>query len=191
MPTIDNPKHEAFAYQIAKGLKQKEAYTLAGYAPNDSAASRLATSPVVKRRVKELKTEIYQRINDAMDEPNEETFKSLREMGLTMTWCANAFKKIYLNAVEAGQFAPANSAVANIQKMVEIEGTGTAIVPEDDESRIKIGEVNTLLENMAKVISATRELSEPELIDIIPPEVEPVAILQHLEDLSNDPDNDT
>jgi hypothetical protein len=192
MPSLNNPKHEAFAYHLAKGMKQKTAYTQAGYEPNDSAASRLATSPVVKTRIEELKVEIYHKINDAMDAPNVENYQSLKDMGLTMAWCANAFKTIYQEAVHSGQLGPANSAVANIQKMVEIEGTGRTVDPIDEESTIKIGEVNALLDNVVKIIEAKQaEEDSLEMVDITPPDVGPVAILQQLESLDNDADHTT
>ena len=75
MPRLDNPKHEAFALNLAKSVKQIEAYALAGYSPNPSAASRLAAEPMIADRIVELQTEIRGKINTAMARPNEETFE--------------------------------------------------------------------------------------------------------------------
>ncbi len=59
MPTLDNPKHEMFAQEIAKGTAIGEAYVLAGYeGENTSAAaasaSRLLKSAKIQARVSEL-----------------------------------------------------------------------------------------------------------------------------------------
>lgn len=54
MPTLDNPRHELFAQELAKGRSQREAYEIAGYTPSDQHASRLASSGKVQDRVAEL-----------------------------------------------------------------------------------------------------------------------------------------
>jgi hypothetical protein len=54
MPVLSNPKHEYFAQGIAKGQTQLEAYEAAGYAPNETHASRLVSNGKVKARVAEL-----------------------------------------------------------------------------------------------------------------------------------------
>jgi hypothetical protein len=54
MPRIDNPKHELFAQELAKGKSQAEAYELAGYKGDRTAASRLSTNDNVQARVAEL-----------------------------------------------------------------------------------------------------------------------------------------
>src|SRR5688500_17646114 len=53
----DNPKHEAFAQCLAKGMKQVEAYIGAGYSPNGAkagASSLLRNQPWIKDRVAEI-----------------------------------------------------------------------------------------------------------------------------------------
>jgi phage terminase small subunit len=54
MPRIDNPKHELFAQELAKGKSQAEAYELAGYKGDRTAASRLSTNSNVQARVAEI-----------------------------------------------------------------------------------------------------------------------------------------
>lgn len=54
MPALENPKHEAFARALAKGKSQIEAYTEAGYKPDEPHASRLASNGKVAARVEEL-----------------------------------------------------------------------------------------------------------------------------------------
>lgn len=54
MAALSNPRHERFAQELAKGKSQIEAYEAAGYQPNPSAASRLATDVKVCERVAEI-----------------------------------------------------------------------------------------------------------------------------------------
>ncbi|WP_292572072.1 hypothetical protein [Mesorhizobium sp.] len=54
MPSLKNPRHEAFARALAKGKTQAEAYGEAGYQPSEPHASRLASNGKVVARVKEL-----------------------------------------------------------------------------------------------------------------------------------------
>lgn len=168
MAQLENPKHEAFANHLARGLKQQEAYAQAGYTPNPPAASRLAKTPALKARVEELKKEIHQKIAIAMKEPNVETFESLKEMGLTMHWVAAAFETIYKGAMEAGQFAPATAAVKNIQTMIEIENNGA---PEEDKAarpQIDMSDVTAMLEQVARIVEAGKGEEVPEMMDITP-----------------------
>lgn len=197
MALLENPKHEAFAYHLSRGMAQKKAYVQAGYEANDSSASRLAASPVVQERIAELKTLNDQAINRAMTEPNEENFQSLAEMGLTMEWCASAFKDIYTKALTDGQLGAANTAVANIQKLVDINGAGTGEVDRNPESLIKVSEVSGMLGNLAEVIKAAQgpvEIKDPadDAFDITPTEeIVPKGIIAQMEAVIDDDDHTT
>lgn len=54
MPALDNPKHERFAQELAKGRTEGEAYVLAGYASDRGNASRLTANDSVQARVAEI-----------------------------------------------------------------------------------------------------------------------------------------
>jgi phage terminase small subunit len=54
MPALDNPKHERFAQELAKGKTADEAYVLAGYKENRHNASRLKTNETISGRVAEI-----------------------------------------------------------------------------------------------------------------------------------------
>lgn len=54
MPVLKDPKHEAFAQNVAKGLSQQDAYIKAGYKGDRTAASRLSSNVNVSQRVAEL-----------------------------------------------------------------------------------------------------------------------------------------
>lgn len=57
MGVLSNPKHERFAQELAKGVSQSQAYTIAGYRASDAHASRLAGNGKVRARVLELQAE--------------------------------------------------------------------------------------------------------------------------------------
>lgn len=52
-----NKKQELFAKFVAEGCTQFEAYELAGYEPSSANACTLASRPLVKRRIEELREE--------------------------------------------------------------------------------------------------------------------------------------
>jgi len=54
MPALDNPRHELFAQELAKGRTQVESYSAAGYKPSEQHACRLASSGKVAARVIEI-----------------------------------------------------------------------------------------------------------------------------------------
>lgn len=54
MSLLENPRHERFAQELAKGRTQAQAYAEAGYQESRSAASRLAADPDVRLRVAQI-----------------------------------------------------------------------------------------------------------------------------------------
>lgn len=54
MPALENPKHERFAQELAKGKTADEAYVLAGYKENRHNASRLKTNETISARIAEI-----------------------------------------------------------------------------------------------------------------------------------------
>jgi len=94
MPVLPNPRHEAFAQAIVKGLAsdkpngkntQKAAYLAAGYSTTtenatEAAASRLLRNvkPVVER-VRELQAEALARIQPKLDISRERVGRNLDE----------------------------------------------------------------------------------------------------------------
>lgn len=67
MPALDNPKHERFAQEVAKGRSSREAYGSAGYATNneaatDASASRLLSDAKVQGRIAEIQEHAAKRV---------------------------------------------------------------------------------------------------------------------------------
>ncbi len=56
---LDNPRHELYAQELAKGASQTEGYVTAGYKPDAAAACRLSRK--VKFRVAELQNKAAER----------------------------------------------------------------------------------------------------------------------------------
>ena len=54
MPTLQNPRHERFAQELATGKSADAAYVLAGYRANRSNAARLSANQDIQRRVAEI-----------------------------------------------------------------------------------------------------------------------------------------
>lgn len=62
MSALENPKHERFAQERAKGKSADEAYQLAGYAENRGNASRLNSNESVQARIAELQGRAAKRV---------------------------------------------------------------------------------------------------------------------------------
>ena len=54
MPPLPNPKQELFCQERAKGKTQVESYKIAGYAPDDGHASRLAGNGRIVSRIEQI-----------------------------------------------------------------------------------------------------------------------------------------
>jgi hypothetical protein len=55
-PTLQNPRHERFAQELATGKTADAAYVLAGYKENRSNAARLNARQNIQRRVAEIQS---------------------------------------------------------------------------------------------------------------------------------------
>ena len=54
MPVLDNPRHERFAQELAKGKTADEAYVAAGFSANRGNASTLKAKQSIQDRVREI-----------------------------------------------------------------------------------------------------------------------------------------
>lgn len=64
MPLLSDPKHEAFAQGLAKGMTADKAYQAAGYKPHRGNASTLRTNQSIQARVQELQGIAANRVID-------------------------------------------------------------------------------------------------------------------------------
>lgn len=62
MPVLPNPRHEAFAQALAKGMSQDAAYAEAGFKPHRQNASRLMSNDDVRRRVDEIQSKAVKKL---------------------------------------------------------------------------------------------------------------------------------
>ena len=56
MPTLQNPRHERFAQELATGKSADAAYVVAGYRSNRSNAARLSANKDIQKRVAEIQS---------------------------------------------------------------------------------------------------------------------------------------
>ena len=56
MPTLQNPRHERFAQELATGKSADAAYVSAGYRANRSNAARLSANQDIQKRVAEIQS---------------------------------------------------------------------------------------------------------------------------------------
>lgn len=83
MPVLKNPRHEAFAQQLANGKPANEAYVMAGYKANDGNAARLKATDAIKARVAEIQGKAAERVEvslvDIMRELERIGFADIRK----------------------------------------------------------------------------------------------------------------
>lgn len=165
LAALSNAKHEAFAYNVAKGMKIAESHVHAGYMHNPAAATRIHKLPAVQDRIKELKQEMLEKVNALVTTPNEETAVGLRELGLSLDWCARQYKEIANEARDSGQYTAAISAVSNIQKLIEIESNKRENEDESPAAAIPLKDITDMFKAMKSVMDSP---PQEEMIDVTP-----------------------
>lgn len=68
MPVLDNPRHERFAQELAKGKTADEAYVLAGYEANRGNATRMNANESISGRIAELQNRAAERAVVTMED---------------------------------------------------------------------------------------------------------------------------
>jgi len=169
MPKLSNEKHDMFAHGLAKGMSKVDAYVHAGYNDSPPSATRLSQKPEVVQRVQEIRQDMMEVAKDLIEVPTEENAVAFAEAGLTLEWCVEQFKDIADKAKTAGQFAPANAAIKNIQGIIELKTAKDSGKDSDDaEPRIKLSDATAF----AKALADLRDipsLEGPTTIDVTPP----------------------
>ena len=171
MPTLKNPKHELFARLLSEGKSQKDAYSGAGFKFNAGGASRLAHRDDVLERISELKAQrfalaVKNRDIDNLPAEIPDDAASLLEMGLDLMWVARSYKKIYDEAKDACQYAPANKAIESIHKLIIAEqgGVDPDTVPSVDTDRIPV-------KAMTEMLREIRLIGEGKVVVVDPAEI--------------------
>lgn len=140
MPVLRNPRHEAFAQGLAKGLSASDAYVAAGYSESRSAASRLSANVNIEARVAEL-------VNKGADRAEVTIARVLDEMRkLGFSDLRNAFDQNgRLKRPEEwdDDFA---ASVASVEVVTRNIGDGEV----EHVHKIKVWDKNSALEKIAK-----------------------------------------
>lgn len=182
MPQLPNAKHESFAYSVAKGMAQADAYVHAGYKDSPPSASRLAKLPIVAKRIAEIREEMQAAARAIVQAPTEANAQTMVELGIDLDWCVREFQDIAEKAKAAGQFAPANAAVKNIQGIVEIKSAKDPSGKTEEDSKYSLKEIGSI----ADMLSSLPE--QPVMKDVTPA---PAPKLISIEDIPEAPDDNT
>ena len=94
MPALDNPKHERFAQELAKGLSADKAYELAGFKPNRGNATTLKQKESISNRVTELLAERESIHAQA-------TAEAIKSTALTKQWVIETLMENVSRAMQA------------------------------------------------------------------------------------------
>ena len=180
MPQLTNPKHEKFAYNLAKGMNKGDAYVHAGYNESAASATRLSQTPQVMKRIEEHREAMMNAAGDLLTTPNEDTATAIVDMGLSLEWCAQQYKAIASDAKKAGQFAAATAAVKNIQAIVELDGKRDSKADKDEKELVAL----KVLDGVSKLLEHNN--NSKTMIDITP--VEPKKNVVNMQLLGDIPD---
>lgn len=104
MPPLDNPRHERFAQELAKGKSASEAYVEAGYKENQarSAASRLLSTNVsIGQRVAQIQARASDRVEVTLSSLMAE-LEEARELAISLDQPSAAVSAIKEKAILAG-----------------------------------------------------------------------------------------
>lgn len=94
MPALENPKHERFAQELAKGKTADEAYVIAGYKKNRGNASTLKQDQSILDRVSDLLSE--REVIHA-----QATADAIKSTALTKEWVIETLKENVARAMQA------------------------------------------------------------------------------------------
>lgn len=91
MRSLDNPRHERFAQELAKGKSADEAYESAGYQPSRKNAHRLKTNEDVQRRVEEILSHAAKKAGATVERTLEEMVRiGYADIGDAVKWCGSS-----------------------------------------------------------------------------------------------------
>lgn len=102
MPPLDNPRHERFAQELAKGKTASEAYIDAGFRPNDGNCIRLKGNERVIARVSELQERGARRVEVTVESLIEEA-EAARTLAMDIKAPAAAIAAVKEKGVLSGK----------------------------------------------------------------------------------------
>jgi hypothetical protein len=94
VPALENPKHELFAQELAKGKTAEEAHGLAGYKASRSGASQLKQNLNISNRIAEILAE-----REAIH--GQATADAIKSTALTKEWVIGTLMENVARAMQA------------------------------------------------------------------------------------------
>ena len=154
---LENQRQEDFCQHLAANKTQPEAYVLAGYRPNDGAASRLAGNAKIRARV----AEIRQPLLDRYAVTNE---RIIREMALSGFARMGDYKKLLATGDLDDITSDESAAITEITVDRVNYGRRRAKAGDDDDvetvrTRIKLGNKHQSLASLAQIMGLTKEVN--------------------------------
>jgi hypothetical protein len=152
MPSLSNPRWEAFTANVANGQTQYDSYVNAGFEGNPSAASQLAKRPEIKARIHEL---IQERQQKRRDEESE-TDTSISD--LDREWILKQLKKNIQTAQGDGNITAANKAVELLMEMLGFGKKPRGGAPDEGDKPAKPtgGPTDNAMQDIMKKLEALR-----------------------------------
>jgi hypothetical protein len=108
VPTLENPKHEAYAQARVRGLSQTAAYAEVYGAPHTSSASRLASNASLKNRISEL---LDEKAKITASIQAQAVAEAVKEVAITVSSLLGEAEQARALAMQNGQVAAAVSAI--------------------------------------------------------------------------------
>jgi len=109
MPILDNPRHERFAQELARGKSASQAYELAGFKPDRGNASKLHQEHSILQRVGEL-IDKREKVDLAATE------RVVEKLAITKEWVIEQLVENAQLAKASEDYGPANKAIELLGK---------------------------------------------------------------------------
>ncbi len=107
MPLLENPRHELFAQELAKGTTADKSYVIAGFKEHRSNAAGLARKKHILARVAELQDE-------RLKADTEATALAAKALSIDKQWLMEKAEDARAQAMTNGQPAAAVSAIKEL-----------------------------------------------------------------------------
>lgn len=140
MPKLSNIRHEMYAYNLASGQNQTDAYENAGFTRSNANASVMARRPEIRARVDELVAERQGRtsaMTTNADLHHKESVDEAAQSGnVTREYVVTELMENMKLAREAGQFSASNKCLELLGKeigMFQEASAGKNAVKEEQE----------------------------------------------------------
>lgn len=167
MPVLDNPRHELFAQEVAKGTPLERAYELAGYSPSAKNAARLRKIEGVSSRIEEILSQSAEKAGITIERVLEEIAKiAFSDIRKVAKWRSHLVTEE--DNPDGGDVLVVKTIVTNTVEMVaseDIDDATAAAIAEIGQTdkgsvKIKLHDKLSALEKLGKHLGMFKEKVE-------------------------------